>query len=43
MVQALLCVNALVLYGIYLLLFITKWFPYTSSIVRLREWLYRFF
>jgi hypothetical protein len=39
----LLTINALVVYGIGLALFVSKWFPFGHLLVRLRECLYSFF
>lgn len=38
-----LAVNAVLCFCIGLLLFISKWFPYGNTMVRIREWLYAFF
>jgi hypothetical protein len=38
-----LLVHSLAVYLLGLMLFITKWFPYGSPTIRMREWLYRFF
>ena len=38
-----LIVNACICYVIGLMLFVSKWFPYGSAMVRIREWLYAFF
>lgn len=39
----LLALHASIAFAISVLLLVTKWFPYGSPTVRLREWLYRFF
>jgi hypothetical protein len=39
----LLIVNAFVAYFVGLLLFVCKWFPYGFLLIRMRDWLYRFF
>ncbi len=36
-------IHSCMVFIISVALFITKWFPYGSYTVRLREWLYRFF
>jgi hypothetical protein len=38
-----LTINAALCYCIGLLLFISKWFPYGRTMMRIREWLYAFF
>ena len=44
--QVLLCflmLNAVAVFGIWLALFVSKWFPGLPFMAVVREWLYRFF
>ena len=35
--------HAWLTFAVGLLLFLSKWFPYGTPMIRMREWLYKFF